>query len=158
MKVGDMVLTIPGYGKTAAYGWEKCSAYAQSRAPPKFISANSDSYTWLATDAYFSQIWKTSFPRDEPEPSGDSEDIPDNDDTVVAPDQVCEAQGAPAQDDCSTLLLSIPDSADPIDPTKAGGCYTRDGTSYKWCDLYTAYSCQVTVGWDTSENGGTNPL
>jgi hypothetical protein len=126
--------------------------------PPKFITANSDSYTWLATDAYFSQRWNTRFSRAEPEPSGDPEDIPDNDDTVIAPDQVCEAQGAPVQDDCSTLLLYIPNSADPIDPTNAGGCYTKDGTSYKWCDLYSAYSCQVSVGWDTSENGGTNPL
>jgi hypothetical protein len=122
------------------------------------MTANSDSYTWLATETYFSNAWHNTFSRDEPPPSSDYEDTPDDDDTAIASDQVCEAKGAPSQDDCSTLLLYIPDSANTIDPTQFGHCYTRDGTPFKWCDLYTAYSCQVSVGWNTSKNGGINPL
>lgn len=92
------------------------------------MTADSDSYTWLATDTYFSHAWNDRFSRDEPPPSGDHEDAPDDDNTSVAGDQICEAKGVPSQDDCSTLLLYIPDSADPIDLTQSGHCYSRDGT------------------------------
>ncbi|KAF2462188.1 hypothetical protein BDY21DRAFT_9066 [Lineolata rhizophorae] len=151
--IGDLRAKVSNLDQSQyeIYGVRLCEEYASFKHPPKSATANADSYAWLATAKFFSNTWGTTVSRDE----GGSEDStePDPEQEFQDPEITCAERAEPLTTNC--LQISIPDDFSLIN-LDDGACYTKGNR--KWCDMYTFGTCQVTIGWDTSENGGQEPF
>jgi hypothetical protein len=130
-----------------------CTRYAQFKSPARFATANADSYVWLATAKYFTSNGQGVYTRADAEESNDPDSVADPNQTFDSPDESCEANGTPALADCQQI--QIPTDFNDVN-LDSGACYTNGNR--KWCDMYTSGSCQITIGWDTTENGGKSPF
>lgn len=103
--------------------------------------SNADSYAWMATAKYYLDNWGTRITKREFE-----EDTAQADHPVEVPEEHCESQAQPETSDCS--VIDMPTGQDYV---KFEGlpCYSNGNRA--WCDVQTFGTCQVTIGYDTTE-------
>ncbi|KAK8066110.1 hypothetical protein PG997_012857 [Apiospora hydei] len=137
--------------------------WANSKSPsPEFATlANADNYAWLGTAKYLQKFQSTtSRTRDGPSPGPDVGTslnylgFGDTDEVANTPDDACRALGQPATEDCylvapanDTSPVLLQQMACTTAPGGGGGGGSNTNTR-RWCDLYTSYSCQVSIACD----------
>lgn len=152
--VGDLKARISNLDKTkyTIYGPHLTNSYAQFKSPPLSATANADSYAWLATTKYFTAQGQSVYIRDDPTEDTTDEDEADPAQIFTSEDDNCEDAGQPAITDCQHIQVPT----DYNNVKLGSACYTSGNR--KWCDVDTFGSCQLSIGWDTTENGGKEPF
>jgi hypothetical protein len=120
------------------------------KSPPLAATANADSYALLASAKFFDVKGQKIFIRSD----GDPDEIffDDTNQAIIAPEDICEDKDEPPTTDCKHIKVPT----DTSNINLSNNCFTKGNR--KWCDVQSFGSCQLSIGWDTSENGGKDPV